>query len=137
MTDEQQPQKVDIKVSSGSSYGWIAGAVAALLALIGIAIAAYKLWSAGRAKAKAEHELAVLKEQQHQAEVKALDAADDKEAQENLAQVAAIKEDIAAAEDALATAEESKSSALARIDELMSWDDVDSSVRRVDRGEDK
>lgn len=131
MSDDDK--KIEVNLGSvastgGSKAGLIGGAIAAVVALIGIAFAAYKLWAAGRAKAKAEHELAVLKEKQEHEKVVAANALDEKRVQEALVEIDNLDKSVTLVEEQIALIESKRLDAKKKIDDLSSWSDIDDQV---------
>lgn len=130
MSDDK---KIEVNLGSvastgGSKAGLIGGAIAAVVALIGIAFAAYKLWAAGRAKAKAEHALAVLKEKQEHEKVVAANALDEKRVQEALVEIDNLDKSVTLVEEQIALIEAKRLDAKKKIDDLSSWSDIDDQV---------
>lgn len=114
---------------SKGSGGWIAAAIAGIVALISIALLAFNAWKKGKETARLLHEKAVEEEKERQATEDAI-IAETREKQdeaaaramEHLAEVTRLAEEAGQVE-----AERRRAHEL--IDQITSWEDIDELVR--------
>jgi uncharacterized membrane protein YhiD involved in acid resistance len=106
--------------------GWIGALIAAILVMIAAAIFGFIAWSKGKELAKLKHEKAVSEEQEHQANVDSVIAVNEDIRRKALVKAAAAREKTKELEKARVKVEEDHREARKRIDEITSWDDVNS-----------
>ncbi len=111
--------------NQGGSSGWIAGIGVGLVALIAIALFAYKAWAASKQLAKLLHEKAVREEEAHRTLVASKIAKDEAIKEDALKRVRELNKDILEITQEVKALTQEKKETLANIDKLSSWDDVD------------
>ena len=115
--------------SSGTPWGWIAAAIAAVLAFVGLAFAAYDAWKKGREIAKLQHEADIQVEVKMKAEIDAKLATEDaiQKAQQMVAEQMAKQIEKTKAQILLI--EEERKAARDKIDKVTSWVDIDNLMK--------
>jgi len=117
------------KKDQAGKGGTIAAIVAGILALVAVAIFAWKAWQAGKERAKLLHEKAVLEEKEHQADVDAELAECIDRRGELLDEALTLREEIHALEDAATRLEQERRAARNMINKISTWEDIDEIVR--------
>lgn len=135
MTEEQDNSRLlDSVVRSLSTYksnassgksGWLAAAIAMVITVITVAILAFQAFRAGKARAKALHEAAVKEEMAKQAEVDSHLTDLQQDAEEKRARAAELLAEAQTSLDQERRVVLEQNELLKKIDQIMSWDDVD------------
>jgi uncharacterized protein HemX len=111
--------------SSGTPWGWVAAAIAAILAFVGLAFAAYDAWKKGREIAKLKHEIDVQEEMKIQAEIRVKLAAEEKLQKAQILIVEQLAKQIAQTKAQILLVEQERQEVHAKIDKVTSWVDID------------
>lgn len=129
LLDVVQNFKSKEKNNESKSGGRIATIIFGLIAVLAVAITAWRQWKTGKRIAELEHEKAVAEEQEHQAEVDL--------------ELAELEEDILEAKQrrdkaffranqhriAIEDLQKERAEAKAAIEKITSWEDVDAFIR--------
>lgn len=110
---------------SKGSGGWIAAAIAGIVALISIALLAFNAWKKGKETARLLHEKAVEEEKERQAEADLAIAASHQERVEATERADEALAEVRRLEEAAQQAAEERRKAHELIDRITSWQDVD------------
>lgn len=110
---------------SGTQWGWVTAAIAAVLAFVGLAFAAYDAWKKGREIAKLQHEKDVEAEAKQRAEIEAKLAVEESRQKTQLLLVENHAKQIAKLESEIAEKEKERQAIHAKIDKATSWSDLD------------
>jgi len=115
--------------SSGSPWGWVTAAIAAVLAFVGLAFAAYDAWKKGREIAKLKHEIDVQEEMKIQAEIRAK-LTTEEQLQKSQKMVAdQLSKQIEQTKAQILLVEQERQAIHAKIDKVTSWADIDSLMK--------
>jgi predicted nucleic acid-binding Zn-ribbon protein len=114
---------------NGTSWSWVTAAIAALLAFIGLAFAAYDAWKKGREIAKLKHEKDVAEEAKQKAEIEVKLTAEAELQKARQLLISNIEKTIVGLEVQIAEAEKERQAIHAKIDQVTSWDDLDKLIK--------
>lgn len=111
--------------AAGTSWGWVTAALAAVLAFIGLAFAAYDAWKKGREIAKLKHEKDLAEETKQKviAEEKITKEYTKQKSQQIL--ISSLETKIAAINTKIGNAEQQRQNIHSKIDQVTSWADFD------------
>jgi len=118
-TKKEESQK------SGTPWGWVAAAIASILAFVGLAFAAYDAWKKGREIAKLKHEIDVQEEMKIQAEIRVKLATEEKLQKAQTLIVEQLAKQIAQTKAQILLVEQERQAVHAKIDKVTSWADID------------
>lgn len=115
--------------NSGTPWGWVAAAIATILAFVGMAFAAYDAWKKGREIAKLKHEIDVQTEMKLQAEVAAKLSKEEQTQKAQKFVADRLGKQIVQMKDKIIAVEQQRKEAHAKIDKITSWADVDALLK--------
>jgi len=122
---EAVQSKKEESQKSGTSWGWVTAAIAAILAFVGLAFAAYDAWKKGREIAKLKHEMDKQEELKIQAEINAKITAES-DVQKSQRMVAEqLAKQIEKTKKEIIALEKERLSVHNKIDKVTSWADID------------
>lgn len=110
---------------SGTPWGWVTAAIAAILAFVGLAFAAYDAWKKGREIAKLKHEMDKQEELKIQAEINAkITAESDLQKSQQMVAEQMAKQ-IEKTKTEIIALEKERLAVHDKIDKVTSWTDID------------
>lgn len=122
--DKRKAQTVKEKTSAG---GWLVGLVVAVIVFVGLAVVAFWIWRKGREVAKLKHKIDVDKEKKIQAEVDAKLTVLENKRKRLEEESVKLQLEIKKSELKLSNLESERKKAHAKIDAILTWDDLDRS----------
>ena len=118
-------QKKEESQSSGTPWGWITAAIAAILAFVGLAFAAYDAWKKGRELAKLKHEADAMEEARIQAEIAAKLSTEDQIQRSQSLAAEQFSKQVEQLKEQIRSIEQERKDLHSKIDKVTSWVDVD------------
>lgn len=117
-------KKKETSQESGTSWGWVMAAVAAVIVFITLAFAAYAAWSKGREIAKLKHQVDVDAETKKQAEADAQIATELETQHKHQVAAAALESGIKRTNNTIAAIEKERQDINSKIDQITSWSEI-------------
>jgi hypothetical protein len=111
--------------SSGTQWGWVTAAIAALLAFVGLAFAAYDAWKKGREIAKLKHEIDVQEEMKIQAEIRSKLTTEEQIQKSQKLVAEQMAKQIEQTKAQIFLVEQERQEIHSKIDKVTSWADID------------
>ena len=123
---EKKKQAAQVPLNrTGKPWNWLTGMMMVVVAVLGIALLAWRAWQRGKEIAKLRHKLDVDKASEHQAEVNAKLASNAEEREALQEQAKNIKERIEKTQIEIIRLETERRSSHLEINKATKWEDVD------------